>query len=280
MQSRHLVAPVALLFLAFLAVGCAKGDATADDPSDASPTETPPGALDASTPPLPPSPPSPPSPPRDAGAGVDSAPACANTQTDPQNCGACGKACGAAEICAAGVCAIPCEAGAKACGATCVDTTTDLANCGSCGTVCAGGAAAKCTTGACSATLHVRAYIDGRSVLLLQGTAAHWHHYSAAAPGLWSGSNEATTLNTVSWTPAWPGGGENRDCNCDSQPSPAIPPVPARPQTVTLQIAQARDSVAIAQQPSAANGFAIGVEINDGPSGADWYDFTVSFATQ
>ncbi len=261
----------ACLAMLVISVGCAKGDLAADD-TDAGGGDLPDAQAAADTSP-------PPGAGKDAGA-VDSGPTCTNTSTDPRNCGACGHACGAKESCVAGACVVPCDAGTTACGASCVDTTGDLGNCGKCANACAGGAAAKCASGACSVTLHVRAFVDGRSDLLLQGPSAHWHHYAAAAPGLWGGSTEATTLGDVQWTPSWPGAGENRDCDCDSQASPAIPPMPAHVQTATLQVVQARGSLAIVQQPSAANGYALGVEIDDNPSGADWYDFTLSYATQ
>jgi hypothetical protein len=42
--------------------------------------------------------------PEEAGPGVDAAGNCANTQTDPNNCGSCGKVCAAGATCSGGVC--------------------------------------------------------------------------------------------------------------------------------------------------------------------------------
>jgi hypothetical protein len=55
--------------------------------------------------------------------------------SDRLNCGTCGIACGADEICEAGSCQ-GCAAGEEVCGNSCVDTDTDPANCGGCGQAC------------------------------------------------------------------------------------------------------------------------------------------------
>ncbi|MBS2025520.1 MAG: hypothetical protein JST92_24235 [Deltaproteobacteria bacterium] len=68
---------------------------------------------------------------------------------DPANCGACGHACAATDICQSGECK-PC--GVAVCNNTCVDTKTDPNNCGACGNV--------VTTGGCDNGTP-RASIDG-----------------------------------------------------------------------------------------------------------------------
>lgn len=66
---------------------------------------------------------------------------CVDRQTDPTNCGLCGNACGAGEICFGGQCAREhrCDAGLTNCNDVCVDLLIDPANCGACGHVCAAG---------------------------------------------------------------------------------------------------------------------------------------------
>lgn len=60
---------------------------------------------------------------------------CVNTLSDPSNCGACGRACGAGTSCCAGDCLDP------------VALQTDASNCGTCGNRCA--VNGTCTAGTC-----------------------------------------------------------------------------------------------------------------------------------
>jgi hypothetical protein len=67
------------------------------------------------------------------------------------------------------------------------------------------------------AFLNVRALIDGRSQLRIQGNNVWWHHIQYAAPGRHSGADEPTYLNSVAWYP-WPdlAPEDYPSCNCDS----------------------------------------------------------------
>ena len=76
--------------------------------------------------------------------------ACADTSKDRDNCGACGKACAAGEVCTQGKCALDCVGGTTKCGTACVDTNNDPSNCGTCGKICASGE--TCKTGTCTPT--------------------------------------------------------------------------------------------------------------------------------
>jgi hypothetical protein len=75
--------------------------------------------------------------------------ACSNTQTDPRNCGACGKVCSVqnGETCQKGTCGPPCTGGTTRCGTVCLDVQSDTSNCGECGKKCGQGEA--CTQGKC-----------------------------------------------------------------------------------------------------------------------------------
>lgn len=79
---------------------------------------------------------------------------CADTQTDPDNCGACGNAVGPNQVCAAGV--PTCVPGFADCdnqpGDGCeVDTRSDAGHCGDCSTVCKPGAICSASSCQCAA---------------------------------------------------------------------------------------------------------------------------------
>jgi len=72
---------------------------------------------------------------------------CVDTNTDPQNCGGCGKAC-SGQPCSGGKCVAMCPTTTTNCSGSCIDTKTDANNCGACGKACAAGEV--CTDGACA----------------------------------------------------------------------------------------------------------------------------------
>jgi len=80
---------------------------------------------------------------------------CVDTAKDRDNCGACGLACGAGEVCNAGVCTSTCTSNEPLCvldggAAYCAQTSSDNANCGACFVVCATGRV--CADGICATT--------------------------------------------------------------------------------------------------------------------------------
>lgn len=73
---------------------------------------------------------------------------CRDFNTDAANCGACGAACGAGQVCNIGTCGDNCSAGLTNCDGSCVSLQTDANNCGTCGNACPAGIA--CTAGMCT----------------------------------------------------------------------------------------------------------------------------------
>lgn len=81
---------------------------------------------------------------------------CANLQTDNQNCGACGTACGTGTTCVNGACAASCGNGSTLCTPDggvpyCAVLQSDNKNCGTCGNACTSGTA--CVAGQCVSPL-------------------------------------------------------------------------------------------------------------------------------
>jgi len=131
-------------------------------------------------------------------------------------------------------------------------------------------------------TLNVRAYIDGRSQLFIQGNAAHWRHLDFAAPGRHFDAeiNQPTFLNQAIWEPIWPDvpDTENRDCYCDSSSYEGIPNLAKTDQPVQLEVVQGRGEVFISQQPNAANNYTLVIELDDNPfDGPTWYEINLGY---
>ncbi len=87
-----------------------------------------------------------------AAGGASCSGICANTQSDPYNCGGCGTPCpvvanAAVSSCVQGACALACNTGFAQCSGSCVDVSRDPANCGACGARCSSG---LCVAGTCA----------------------------------------------------------------------------------------------------------------------------------
>jgi hypothetical protein len=131
--------------------------------------------------------------------------------------------------------------------------------------------------------IDIRAWIDGRSRLILDDDTATWQHFDWAAPGRLNcnlGSpTESTFLDGVAWDPVWPDvpDCENRFCGgCFSSTLSGLQsPLPNSDFTPVLVPIEARGTVAIVEYPSAANGYRVVVEFDDDPEGgAAWYEAT------
>jgi len=72
---------------------------------------------------------------------------CIPTQTDPDNCGACGNVCEDGEVCSSGSCTDSCQADLQQCGRECVDIESSNEHCGQCDNRCPDGEG--CVGGEC-----------------------------------------------------------------------------------------------------------------------------------
>ena len=122
------------------------------------------------------------------------------------------------------------------------------------------------SSGGCRNKIAVEAFIDGRSRLIFKKKGVFWHHLDFAAPGRWEFGNLPTIINGQEWFPVWPDvpDAENRFCDCYSDLFKSKHPAvhhPAAP--VAVRIRHARGTVAIVEQPSEENGYALVVEFDD-----------------
>ncbi len=158
----------------------------------------------------------------------------------------------------------------------------------------AAGALAASPAAASVITIDIRAFTDGRDLLLLQGDTVQWHHLDFAAPGRihqadGSGRNEPTIISTTLdgapvltdtlWYPDWPEPvpAEIRYPAFSSIFTGLSPAIPAESQKVTLTVVSGRDHLGILSLPSAANGYTLTLDFNDNPSGgAVWYEALVT----
>ncbi len=150
--------------------------------------------------------------------GTGSAAVCTNVSTDPANCGSCGNACAAGQVCSGGTCQQTCAAGFTLCGTSCVDLRTDPQHCGSCtnacllGQSCSGGTCqAACTTltcgGSCCPAPLGSATCCGTSCPVQHkdfvGTTSEITYYNCAPAFVWTLETARTAAR------AWaPGGNE------------------------------------------------------------------------
>lgn len=134
-------------------------------------------------------------------------------------------------------------------------------------------------------SLNIRAYIDGRSELVIQGDVLYWRHQDFDAPGRWEHGEiqQPTYLNQSPWQPAWPDIPDqtNDFCSCSSSTTVGIPSLTRIDQQVELGIIQARGRASIVQQPQADNDYTLIIEVNDNElEGADWYELTLHYLTR
>jgi hypothetical protein len=115
----------------------------------------------------------------------------------------------------------------------------------------------------------IKAFIDDKDVLKIQGDKVWWEHGLGAFPGDPKGGNQPTFINDVAWRPQW--GGSN------SIPFEALAPAfrPRYPAQVKLTKLSGRGDAAISDLPTPANNGTLSVYFNDEEGGADWYEVAI-----
>jgi serine/threonine protein kinase len=115
----------------------------------------------------------------------------------------------------------------------------------------------------------IKAYIDGRDILKIQGDKIWWEHEEAGFPGDPKGGNQPTFINGLAWRPQWDG--------TNSIPFEPLAPAfsPKFPAQVTLTKVTGRGDAAISELPTPANNNTLSVYFNDDPPGADCYEVSI-----
>lgn len=125
-------------------------------------------------------------------------------------------------------------------------------------------------------TLNIRAYIDGRSLLIIKENTVQWHHLDWAAPGRHEFVDLPTVLNGVEWYHQWPDvpDAENRWCDCYSSLYENLAPaLPIVDMSIQLSVIEGRHSISIYQHPAAGNAYTLIIDFNNNPmGGASWYE--------
>jgi hypothetical protein len=107
-----------------------------------------------------------------------------------------------------------------------------------------------------SNTITIKAFIDGRDILKIQGNKVWWEHGVGTFPGDPKGGNEPTFINGIAWIPQWNGS--------NSIPFEALAPVfrPKSPEQATLKKLSGRGDAAISELPTSANDNTLSVYFN------------------
>jgi hypothetical protein len=117
--------------------------------------------------------------------------------------------------------------------------------------------------------IKIKALIDDKDVIKIQGNKVWWEHELGALPGDPKGGNQPTFINGIAWRPQWHGS--------NSIPFEPLAPIfrPKFPEEVTFTKLSGRGYVAISGLPTAAHDGTLSISFNDEEGGADWYEVSI-----
>lgn len=123
--------------------------------------------------------------------------------------------------------------------------------------------------------INLRAYVDGRSSLIISGNDVQWHHIDYAAPGRHDFNNFPTIINGIEWYPQWPDAPDEEIKHeaYSSTYSNLDPALPKEDMNIELKTIQSRSWLDIAQYPAVENDYTLIIDFDDNPPwGAAWYE--------
>ena len=129
----------------------------------------------------------------------------------------------------------------------------------------------------------IRAYIDGRSRLIIKRDTVQWFHLGNVAPGRFGDSLLPTFINGQSWMPRWPDrpNSDNSYCGCESSKYRDLAP-PLRKEEIEIKLDAfgARGHVSVVETPTRENNYTLVIEFDDNDwDGAEWYEVSLFWAS-
>lgn len=120
--------------------------------------------------------------------------------------------------------------------------------------------------------LHIKAFVDGKSVLCVKGDQIWWVNLLHDQPGKWQGKNEPTYVNEVKWQPKWQGE-KKEDSYSEKFVVKGIKKF-APTDKVTIELVDSRGIVKLLDPKASASTADADfcVLMDDNISGAAWYD--------
>ena len=117
--------------------------------------------------------------------------------------------------------------------------------------------------------IRIRAFIDDKDEIKIQGNKVWWEHEQGAFPGDPKGANQPTFVNGIAWRPQWDG--------TNSMPFESLAPAfrPKHPEQITFNKLSGRGDAVVSDLPTLANDGTLSVCFTDEQGGADWYEVSI-----